>query len=499
MRILLIYPPMTVFGKGRVGPHFPMGLAYIAGYLEREGHEVKILDTLVEGIETYKKVGSSTRIGLSEKKITKVVKSFNPEVVGISVMFTAFVEDALNVAKIVKSANRGIRVVMGGAHASIEPKSILKNKDVDFVVRGEGEEVMSQLLKQIEGGHKYDQVNALAYKRARKILENKRVGMIKDLDSLPFPALHLLNWKKYDFADNAFQMRRPLFPMVTSRGCPNHCVYCSIHAVWEHSWRGRSAENVVAELEYLRDRFGAREVCFQDDSMSVDKIRMNKICDLIIKRKIDIKWTTPNGIAHWTLDKKLVEKMKKAGCYRITFGIESGNPEVRRWVGKPFSLEQARELTQHANKIGMWTLATNIIGFPYETEEEIEDTLKYAMGSDVDFALFFRLGPRPGTPVYEIFKKEGWLPKDERELYSEEVACETKYIKGKELFAIQNRMYKLFLRKRIISFLNPLRLGRKIRNLEDLVYVMRMGRAALLMAKRLAWEKTGVTSKAFRV
>ena len=293
-------------------------------------------------------------------------------------------------------------------------------------------------------------------------------------------------------------MRHPYTSIITSRGCPGVCVYCSIHSIWGHRWRGRSAKNVVDEIEYLIKEYGIKELRLQDDSASLNKKRMAEICNEIIKRKMDIKWTTPNGIAHWTLDKPLLRKMKKAGCYRITFGIESGNPEMRRWVGKPFSLEQAKELTKYANNLGFWTIATNIIGFPYETREQIEDTIKYAIDSDVDFALFFRLGPRPGTPVYEVFKKEGLLPKDERVLYSESVACNTKYIRGKDLFEIQNQAYSRFFRKRLINFLNPLRIIRKIHNLEDLNYVLGMAQAGLKMTLRLMTSKSAVTSRALK-
>ena len=482
----MIYPPVTVLGRGKVSPHYPMGLLYVASYLESVGHEVKIVDALAQGANSVKRVsGGRTRTGLSEKKIGKIIDDFKPDMVGISVMFTAFVNDAYEVARIVKKINKKICIMAGGAHVSIRPEDIVRNGLIDFAVQGEGEYVAAELCRAIEKQRDLNTVAGIVFKKDRKIIKTKRASLIKDLDTLPFPPIHKLKLVDYDAKNNAFQMRHYLVPIVTSRGCPNHCLYCSIHAVWEHSWRGRSAENVVAEIEYLM-RLGVKEVCFQDDSMSVDKVRMNKICDEIIRKQIDIKWTTPNGIAHWTLDKPLIAKMKKAGCYRITFGIESGNPEIRRWVGKPFSLDQAKELTQYANKIGMWTLATNIIGFPYESRQDIEDTIVYSIESDVDFALFFRLGPRPGTPIYEIFKKEGWLPKDKQILFSEEVACETKYFKGSELFEIQHEAYSRFLRKRMLSFLNPLRIMKKIHNFEDFVYVSKIILAGVTMARTRA-------------
>lgn len=499
MKILLIYPPVTIYGSGKVGPHLPLGLAYLGAYLEKEGYPVKILDALALGKDNVKTRGKLTRFGLSPNQVRKEIKNFSPDIVGVSVMFTAFTDDAYEVAKLAKEVNPRIITVFGGAHVSINPKAILKNKNVDIAVKGEGEVTFLNLIRKLEKGKSLDKVTGITYRQSRKIIQKPSTPFIKNLDDLPFPARHLLPMELYDDPNDSFSMRHPGTSMITSRGCPGHCVYCSIHTVWGYSWRGRSAKNVVDEIEHLIKDYDVREIYFQDDSMSVSKKRMNEICDEIIKRKIDIRWSTPNGIAHWTLDKRLLRKMKKAGCYRVTFGIESGDPEMRRWVGKPYSLNQAKELTQYANKIGIWTLATNIIGFPYETKEQINKTIQFAIDSDVDFALFYRLGPRPGTPVYEIFKKEDWLPKNERELYSESVACKTKYLKPHELYQIQNEAYLRFFKKRFLSFLNPLRILRKINSWEDFRYVLRIAFVGVKMVNNLMKSKSGVTSKSLRV
>lgn len=498
MRVLLIYPPVTIYGPGKVNPHPPLGLAYLAGYLEKNKHQVEILDALALGRDNVKTGGKMTRVGLSNSQIKKAITSFKPDLIGVSVMFTAFANDAHEVAKIVKEVSRKIIIVFGGAHVSIDPKAVVKDENVDFAIKGEGEISFLNLVRALEGSKGYEQIAGLSFRKGKRIISNLPGPLIKNLDELPFPARHLLPMKLYSLKKDSFSMRFPTTTMITSRGCPGKCVYCSIHSVWGYSWRGRSAKNVVDEIKHLVDEYGIKEIYFQDDSMSVSKKRMNEICDEIIRSGIDIRWTTPNGIAHWSLDKKLLDKMKKAGCYRITFGIESGNPEIRRWVGKPYSLRQAKELTQYANRIGMWTIATNIIGFPYETKQQIEDTVDFAIDSDVDFALFFRLGPRPGTLVYEIFKKEKWLPNNERELYSESVACETKYIKGKELYDIQNKAYSKFMKRRIVSFFNPLRIIRKIHSFEDFAYVVGLLIAGTKMALSLVSAKTGVTSRSIK-
>jgi radical SAM superfamily enzyme YgiQ (UPF0313 family) len=494
VKVLLIYPPATVYGSGLLSPSIPMGLLSLVAYLKEKNIDVIFLDALAENGERKEKNHGGTRYGMSKKAIARVIVECKPDLVGISTMFTAYFEDSIETAEIVKKVNKDIMVVVGGSHVSIDPVEACKSKYVDVAVFGEGEETLYELacgvnLKKIDG---------IVYKIGKRIVKNPSRELIGNLDDLPMPAWEVLSLNKYTLG-GSFNMRFPVFPIISSRGCPGHCLYCSVNSVWNHRWRGRSAKLVVDEMEYLFKEFGAREFSFQDDSVSVDKARMEAICSEIIKRKLDIRWNTPNGIAHWTLSKDLLKKMKQSGCYRITFGIESGDKEMRSWVGKPYSLEQAMELTKFANKIGIWTLATNIIGFPFETRENIYNTLNFAIGSDVDLAFFFRLGPRPGTPIYEIFKKRGWLMKNKKMLFSEDVACRTKYFSGKEIIEMQNDLYKKFFWRRWFSLKTPGRILKKIKSWEDLRYVLRIGWIGVKLGTNLVSSKVGVTSKTLRV
>ncbi len=329
------------------------------------------------------------------------------------------------------------------------------------------------------------------YRSGAQVIANAARQQIEDLDSLPFPAWHLLDMELYLglTLKSRFTMRSPSLTMVSSRGCPQHCVYCTIHSVWGNKWRGRSPKNVVDEIEFLMKRYGVKEVSFMDDSMGCLPKRLSQICQELISRRLDVKWTTPNGIAHWTLNRELLRKMKRAGCYRITFGIESGNVETRKFLGKPFDLNQARDLIKYANRIGMWTICTFIIGFPYEDKISIDDTIRYAIDSDTDFAVFYLLCPHPGTKVFEFFKKEGLL--DFEGLTDSSVAispqalaalgetlagkgAQTKHFSILQLQEQLSRAYKLFFKARTRSFLNPLRIIRKIRSLEDLSYASRL-------------------------
>jgi len=494
-KILLINPYGTVYGSGVLKPTIPLGLLYLVSYLRQKGKEVYFYDGLAVNPNRMVRKGTGKRYGASERQITDKIKEIKPDLVGIGTMFTAYFEDSLSIARCIKKINKNITIVVGGSHVSVDPVSALRiSDDIDIAVFGEGE----QTLYEICDGIDLNKIDGIVYRKGGKIVKNNARQLIKNLDDIPFPAWDELDISKYSL-ESSFNMRKPVFPLVTSRGCPGHCLYCSVNSVWQHRWRGRSVKNILDEIEMLMKKYGVKEFAFQDDSLSVDKNRFKSLCDEITKRKLNIKWTTPNGIAHWTLDKKLIKKMKMAGCYRITFGIESGDKKLRKWVGKPYDLDQAKELLRYANSIGMWTLSTNIIGFPFETEEQLKRTLKYAIDSDVDLALFFRLGPRPGTPIYNIFKKKGWLMKDKHMLFSEDVACRTKYFSGTQIIKWQQEMYRKFLIKRWFNLGAIFRIVKKIRNVEDFLYVIRFSVIGFKLGLGLISVNSGVTSKTLRV
>ena len=497
MKVMLIYPPITVFGADPTIPSIvqPLGLAYVAGYLEKEGIQVKILDARGLSGERVIKDPKSALYGLSNAEIIKEIENEKPDVIGISCMWTAYSGDAHRIAGLVKKYKKDLPVIFGGAHASQFYEMVLRDDNVDIVVIGEGEATCTEVLKRIKEGISFEDVKGIAYRTTdKRIVKNPPRIPIKDLDTIPFPARHLLDMNIYldKTKKGKFAMRSPSIPMITSRGCPQKCIYCTIHSVWGNSWRGRSPKNVVDEIEMLQLNYGIKEVYWMDDSAGVHKSRLIAICDEIIRRKLDVKWTTPNGIAHWTLDESILDKMKQAGCYRITFGIESGNTEMRKFIGKPFDLKQAQRLIRYANKIGMWTICTFIIGFPYETREAVNDTIQFAIDSDTDMAVFYLLCPHPTSRVYEIFKKEGLLNLDHVldpsiSLSDEDFAklgellgqkgLKTKYFTSEELENILTEAYNRFFKARFRSFLNPIRILRKVKSIEDFQYVYRLGAA----------------------
>ncbi len=471
-------------------PAPPIGLLYIAGYLKKHGMDSKIYELGVFNVKDAIKIGKRVRFGLSNEAIGNIIRKENPKIVGITSMYSIYYKDVVEIANIIKNIDSNINVIIGGNHPSSYWQYILKNDSIDFAVIGEGEETFLELSSRILNKESIENICGIAYRgRDKNVVKTNPRELIKDLDEIPFPAVEMVDYELYLGKGNPYSMRPPPAGIVSSRGCPGKCVFCTVKSVWGRTWRGRSPENVVDEIESLHQRYNVKEFGFLDDNASLDQERWEGVCDEIIKRKLNIKWTTPNGIAHWTLTKKIINKMYRSGCYRITFGIESASSKTREFLGKPYDLRQAKELIQYATRIGIWTDCTNIIGLPYEDRDSINQTIEFAKKCGTDFACFFLLMPQPTSDVYQHFKKEGLLNFDnffESDTFDEEkfeeinyilneTGCDTVYFKKEELNRLQKKAYRSFIAYRAMTYLfNPLKLVRKIHSMEDLKYILRV-------------------------
>jgi magnesium-protoporphyrin IX monomethyl ester (oxidative) cyclase len=482
LKILLIYPPFSLASYERPIVTPPLGLAYIGAVLEEAGHKVEIVDTIALNWRSPIKIKGRIHLGQKWEDISDDIKRSKPDAVGISCPFSCQSHNAHKVAELVKAYDTDVPVIMGGAHPSTLPKKVLQDQNVDYVVIGEGELTMLNLLKTLSKGASFNEIDGFAYREKGKTVINPKKKFIEDIDSLPLPARHLLPMKEYFNAEAPHGpelMRKPFTSMITSRGCPFNCVFCSIHTIWGHKWRPRSPDNVLLEIEHLIDVYKIREIHFEDDNLTLDKRRIEKICDLILDRGLDIKWFTPNGVAIWTLDKNLLEKMKKSGCYKLSFGIESGCPQTLKFIKKPINLTRARQVIRWANDVGIWTHGFFVIGFPYETKEAIHETLKFAVGSDLDFASFFIATPLPGTRLLEIVTKEGLIENDPNwaDLNVFNATLNTKFLTIEEINFLQRNLYASFLRNRILNGLQPRKFAlrlRKVRSTEDLLFLSRL-------------------------
>lgn len=413
MRICLLNPPITVKNERAksVGVFQPLGLAYIAAELIKDGHEVSILDALVEGAENSFDIGGGRiHIGLSNEEIHTKIFELNPDVVGITVPFSIYANNALEIASLIKKINKNIHIILGGAHPTIMPEDVISNLDIDFVVIGEGEITTKELVIRLEEKelHDFNDIKGIAYKKNGKIIITEKRPFIEKLDSIPFPARHLLPLNKYN---KIIGFNRAA--IITSRGCPFKCTFCSNHLLMGYKWRYRSPENVIEEIEELISKYKVNEIFFEDDNLTANKERIQKICTMIIEKKLKIKWFTRNGIRADTLDEDTLKLMKKSGCQRIWLAPESGSQKVLdNIVKKKLDLSKIEEVVKNCKKIGLQVGCFFIIGLIGETKEDIAMTINFARKLKKLGANGFWISiatPYPGTELYQKGLKEGFI------------------------------------------------------------------------------------------
>ena len=318
MKILLIRPPVTYYRNVAVySPYEPLGLMYLAAFLRKNNFaDVAILDASAKN-SVSRWDGDFFKIGTADESLREEIAAYAPDVVGISAMFTINSKGAHDTAAIVKSINPNIPVLVGGAHASAFPECILRYVSVDYLVKGEGEITLLEFLKAWTESGDVSGVHGLVYRKGGEICSAPKREFCRDLDAFPFPARDLVDMRIYldEYYNRTHAMSPPRATVVTSRGCPYNCIFCSIQSLWCRSYRARSPKNVVDEIEFLVSKYGVKEIAFFDDNLSFYRNRMAEICDEIFRRGLDIKWCTPNGIAIWTLDEELLRKMRRSGCF----------------------------------------------------------------------------------------------------------------------------------------------------------------------------------------
>jgi len=408
----------------------PLDIAYVAAVLEKQ-HEVQIIDAPNEGWKTLEEIdGTKYRQGLTIKEIAARIKQFSPSVVGITIPFSGWCKPAYEVASIAKSIDKGIFTVLNGQHPSARPADCLTRPNIDFVVIGEPEQTMFELVGELEQGNVagLEKVRGIGLRLNGENVFTHARPAIQDLDSLPFPARHLLPMDAYFAAVKEKPLRGEINKrwtvMITSRGCPNSCVFCSVHVVNGRQWRSRSPKNVVDEIEQLVHTYRIEQIDFNDDNITLDKKRMEAICDLIVKRGIDIEWYNPTGVRADTLDENLLRKMKASGCKKLRVAPESGVQRVvDQIIKKKQNLEEVEKAVLLCKKVGIKVGCFFVIGFIGETKEDIEETISYAyklkrLGADS--CIFSIATPLYGTELYEQAKRGGFL----RECFSDEALSE---------------------------------------------------------------------------
>ena len=416
MKILLIDPPYErLFGFR--SEWFPLGLAYIAAYLAKRGHDVGIYnvehgsDTEYKSIVRYAKDFNRYKLTLELnshpiwKEIRETINSFKPKIVGVSVI-TPKVPSAFRIAEICKSLNPPATVVFGGHHPTIRPDEMLLNKNVDFCLRGEGEDVFNALVEYLQDGESnYKNIPGLIFRDDNRIVDSPNGSPIDDLDSLPLPARDkLFNFNTYTPAQ--------LSMVMTSRGCPYDCGFCASGNMWHRRVRFRSVENIMKEVYELKNKYLVKHIMFMDDAFTLDSERVKALCLALIKSKIGISWSCLTR-ANMITD-ELIMLMRKSGCVKIDIGIESGNQRILDLISKGITLEQIREAVKILRKNRMYWSGFFMFGFPSETEREILDTLNFLKELRPDWANMSIFTPYPGTSLHDICLKNGMIsePRD---------------------------------------------------------------------------------------
>jgi anaerobic magnesium-protoporphyrin IX monomethyl ester cyclase len=398
-RVLLISPPDTrppdmLTDKVRIGLVAPLGLAYIAAVLEKD-YEVSILDCTAEGQLSGLPYGTETRYGLTDQEIKERIIDFNPDLVGVSCLFSNKAWDAHNVCRIAKEYNKNVITVMGGAHPTALPEETLQDKNVDYVIQGEGELAFKELIESLNEG-------------AKDIIQLSKTSL--DLDTLPLPARHLLPMQKYLSGESPHSglKQAPVASFTTSRGCPSRCEFCAIRTLYGDSFRMRSPVNVLSEVEHLVNTYHIKELHFEDDCLTANKKRALAIFQGI--KKYNLSLNSPSGLAIFAMDEELIDAMKDAGYYSLSFAIESGSGYVRKvLMNKNVDIDKAERLIKYARKVGLKTKCFYILGYPGETKATMNETLECAKRLEADWSLFFPASPLPGTDLMERCKKNNWL------------------------------------------------------------------------------------------
>jgi magnesium-protoporphyrin IX monomethyl ester (oxidative) cyclase len=396
----------------------PILLASVAAVLEKK-HVASIIDAPTEGWKNVEEMDETKyRAGLSAQTIAERVSQWNADVVVIEIPFSGWSKTAFEAVHAVKAANGNIVVVLIGQHPSARPEACLSELDVDFVVIGEPENTVFELVNALEAGKRdFEGIDGLGFRKDGKPTLTGKRAIIADMDSLPFPARHLLPMRLYNEVVKENPLRgeisKPWTIVTTSRGCPYNCVFCTAFLVWGRTWRARSAKNVVDELEHVVKTYGVKQVDFYDENMTLDRKRMADICDLIVERGLRIEWFTPNGVRADTLDEALLRKMKKSGCKKIRVAPESGVQRVvNDVIGKNLDLKSVEQAVALCKKVGIKVGCFFVLGLIGETKADIEETIKFAyklrkLGAD---SLIFSIAmPIYGTALYEQAKQGGYL------------------------------------------------------------------------------------------
>ena len=414
MKVLLIFPPQTLEERyahkvDDIGGFLPpLGLCYMAAVLERENHEVRIMDCPVNNYGT--------------EDIVNEITDFQPDLIGIATI-TSLADVIVELCNLIKNQFPDITVLLGGPHATIMAHDLAKTTKADIIVREEADNIIIDIVNNLE---KYKQMKVV------------NAGKVKNLESLPFPARHLLDMSKYTSLPNTYKKDPHTFQMVTSRGCPFTCTFCFDA---KGLFRQRGVENVMAEIRQLKDTYKIKEIAFWDDILTINKKWTYDFC--LEMEKENIVWSCYTRLD--LIDEPMLRAMKKAGCWNIFFGIESGTQELLDNITKKMTVEQMKNAVKLVKKVGIEIRGSFMLGLPGETPELARKTIQLAIEMNPDYAQFSITTPYPGTQLWDTYEKWGTLDKNFKDYHGwSPVFVPYGYKNREELLEMHKEAFKKF-------------------------------------------------------
>ncbi len=382
----------------------PYNICMLAGMIKDE-YEVAVIDANIDD--------------LGEDEFIAAVEKETPYLVGISVLTDEFAPAGHIAAKLVKQINPGIFTVMGGVYVTSSPLKAIADSNVDYAVIGEGEYLFRELLGFLEEKNDFPNAGVAYRKNGREVIPD-RAPFIQDLDALPYPDYDLVDYEKYASQPGRYSVDNPrdlpYARMFTSRGCPVGCIFCQVEKISGKYFRFRSAENVVSEMELLKEKYGIKAVLFDDDNFFISRKRAMAIFDLMLKQRLNLKWSAI-AVPVFLLDENILDIMRESGCQFIDLAIESGSQRVLKdIIQKPVKLDNVVKIIDKAKALNIDVACNFIIGLPGETWEEIRQTLRFAEELNIDYAKIFIAHPLPGTKLEKMAIDQGVLVNKEMEM-----------------------------------------------------------------------------------
>lgn len=386
MKIILVKTPYLYLFRTETENAYPLGLAHLTSILRESGFEVSMLDPENQGMDT--------------ESFKRKIEQEKPDIFGIACATMNF-DKALELTKIAKKI--GAKTILGGIHATAAYEEVIKsNPEFDYVVFGEAEKTIVELCTFIRGAKpSLHSILGLAYRENGSPKVNPARPFLEDLDKLPPPQWDLLDLGVYTLPDFIYPGKRGI-TIVTARGCPAKCIFCSVPLMNGYKFRHFSAKRIVDDMEILVKKHNIEFIAFRDDTFTVSRQRVMDICNLLLERDVKVRWYCLARVN--TVDQEMLFLMKKAGCEMMHYGVESADQKILNTLKKGINVQQIRDAAQWTHNAGIKIAGSFIFGNPGETQETMDKTVELALELDPDIAHFFVMAPLPGTELYEKYK-----------------------------------------------------------------------------------------------